>query len=490
MQTHAALAGKLLMTDLLGPELTPAESEFLAESGIRAICLFRRNLQTPPQAQRLLRQLRDVLGDAALIAVDFEGGAVNRAGFLPMAPSAMALGAADDVELTRAVGMAVGDSLCTLGINWNFAPVLDLNCNPQNPVIAERSFGADPAHTLPLALAWLDGLQSAGVAGCIKHFPGHGDTHVDSHRAMPVVDKPLSVLQGYEFAPFRAALPCAASLMSAHIVYSALDDTLPATLSRRLLSGLLREEWGWQGVTITDGMNMQAIEAGWGQARGCAMALAAGADMALQLGGMTVARQAIAEISLALEEDRLQLAQAQASMARLDDLARRFPLAANGEAVPASASSSLMQRAWAQGLTASGAVQRPALGSRVRLVIRADAPSDGVSESGLRAETLAQLLAPLYQLEVVQFTAPETLDWATLTQDGHFNILASTTRRRYGERERCGWLPDLHLVLWNPYVAQDIAAPALISYGFAAPALQAVIDWLKGEAEACGRFPG
>jgi len=490
VQTHAALAGRLLMTDLLGPELSHAEADFLAESGIRAICLFRRNLQTPAQAQRLLRQLRAVLGDAALIAVDFEGGAVNRAEFLPMAPSAMALGAANDVELARAVGSAVGDSLRELGINWNFAPVLDLNCNPRNPVIAERSFGADPTRTLPLALAWLNGLQAAGVAGCIKHFPGHGDTHIDSHRAMPVVDKPLSVLQGYEFAPFRAALPAAASLMSAHIVYSALDDKLPATLSRRLLSGLLREEWDWQGVTITDGMNMQAIEAGWGQARGCAMALMAGADMALQLGGIAVARQALAEMARALDEGDLPLAQAQASCRRLDALAQRFPIVMGADTAPAAESTSLMASAWARGLTASGTPQRPAPGSKVRLVIRADAPSDGVSEAGLRADTLVALLAPLFELEVVQFETPASLDWATLPQDGRYTMLASTTRRRYGERERAEWRPDLHLALWNPYVAADIDAPALISYGFAPPALQAVLGWLGGKVEASGRFPG
>lgn len=489
MPTRPPLPGRLLMCDVAGPTLSLQEAEFFLRNQIRAVCLFRRNLQTPVQARQLVADLQAVLGAECLIALDYEGGAVNRATFLPAAPSAMALGAGGDADLARQVGAGVGRALQALGINWNFAPVADLNCNPRNPVIAERSFGADPTHTVPLARAWLQGLQAAGVAGCLKHFPGHGDTQVDSHRALPVVDKPLAELTRYEFAPFRALLPEAASLMSAHIVFPALDPALPATLSRPILSGLLRQDWAWSGVTITDGMNMQAIEAGWGQAAGCALALAAGGDMALQLGGLAIATQTLAAVNEALQSGRLDAAQAQASAQRLDTLAQRFP-SRTPQLAPPAAEEAWVAESWRRGLTAVGSPPCPAAGSRMRLVIRRDAPSDGVSEAGLPAQVLATRLARQFALEVCLFDDAATFDWARLPQDGMFTVLASTTRARYGAEASARWKPDLHLVLWNPYAAQDITAPALITYGYAAPALDALQDWLAGHGKAPGRFPG
>src|SRR5439155_16745471 len=144
-----------------------------------------------------------------------EGGSVVRATFVPQPPAAMALGAAGDTALSEEVGEAVARAVASLGFNWDFAPVLDVNNNPANPVIAERSFSADPAEVARLAGAWMRGALRAGVACCVKHFPGHGDTHVDSHFALPVVDKPMAALQALELLPFERLLPAAPAGMTA-----------------------------------------------------------------------------------------------------------------------------------------------------------------------------------------------------------------------------------------------------------------------------------
>ena len=188
------LAGRLIMVRLSGTELDGDSAAFLRTNRIRAACLFRQNMTDGAQLTRFTGALREAFGAGALIALDQEGGAVVRALWVPPPPAAMGIGATGDPELARAVGAAVARAVKSLGFNWNFAPVLDLNNNPHNPVIAERSFGADPDAATRIALAWMAGSESEGVACCVKHFPGHGDTHVDSHRDLPTVDKSLAEL--------------------------------------------------------------------------------------------------------------------------------------------------------------------------------------------------------------------------------------------------------------------------------------------------------
>jgi beta-N-acetylhexosaminidase len=277
-------AGRFVMVDIDGQRLDAATSDFLREHRIRAVCLFRKNLGSEERIRALTAELRAVLGPGALIAMDQEGGSVVRATSLPQAPAAMALGAVGDEALAEQVGAAVARGLRHLGVNWNFAPVLDVNNNPANPVIAERSFGHDPQAVARLAGAWMRGAAGEGVACCVKHFPGHGDTHMDSHHALPVVDKSLAQLEALELVPFRALAAQAPSLMTAHIVYPQLDPERPATLSPVLLDGVLRSRLGYDGVVITDALMMKAVHERWGPARAAVMALAAGADMPLAQG--------------------------------------------------------------------------------------------------------------------------------------------------------------------------------------------------------------
>ncbi|MYM84834.1 beta-N-acetylhexosaminidase [Duganella sp. FT50W] len=489
-------AGQLIMIRFPGTVLDAATADFLKTNSIRAVCLFRGNMTDAAQLARLTADLRAVMGPEALIAIDQEGGAVVRSTWVPAPPAAMGLGAADDTDLAYRTGAAVARAVKSLGFNWNFAPVLDLNNNPHNPVIAERSFGAEPQRAAALAMAWMAGSHAEGVACCVKHFPGHGDTSVDSHRDLPTVNKPVDELHRLELAPFRIA--CAAgplsapAIMTAHIVYPTLDQENPATMSRRILTGLLRDEWHYQGIIITDGMDMHAIAGRYGVGNAAVRALTAGADMVMALGTTETQNETLDAIAAAIACGELSQADIDTRLARLSALALAYPCKPRSYKEDA-ADRAIMAEGWRRALTAYSvagqAPQRPAAGAKVRLVARQDVVSDGVSEAGVPAAVVAASLRKLYDVELLTFADANTFDWSTLPQDGRYTMLASTSRLRYGENARSGWRPDLHLALWNPYQALDIQAPALLTYGFAGPALDAINAWLSGELQATGNAP-
>jgi beta-N-acetylhexosaminidase len=482
------LPGRLLMVDIAGTQLDADTATFLRDNHIRAVCLFRKNLGTEAQIRRLTADLRAVMGEGALIAMDQEGGSVARALSLPQAPGAMALGAVGDEALCEEVGAAVSRGLRHLGINWNFAPVLDVNNNPANPVIAERSFGSDPHAVARLAGAWLRGAQREGVAGCVKHFPGHGDTHMDSHHALPLVDKSVEELEALELIPFRALRDAAPSMMTAHIVYPRIAPDLPATLSRQVLTGLLRERLGYRGVVITDALMMKAVHEGWGHARGAVLALQAGADMPLAQGSRQEQRAALDAIATALADGTLDATELQAATARLDALAARFPaMQVDLTNQQRAADDSLMREAWARSLTAVGAPQPPRRDTPLRVVTQGRVDSDGVSEAGVPASTVRALFTGFDDVEFVEVANLPALSPAALRGDGRTVVLASNQRPRYATQGALR--PDLHLVLWNPFQVLDVAAPALVPWGHAEGALAAVKAWLDGRLAAAGRSP-
>ncbi|MEV0239154.1 glycoside hydrolase family 3 protein [Streptomyces sp. NPDC050674] len=256
--------------------------------GLASVGLFGRNIASPGQLAALTAQLRAERDDV-LVAIDEEGGDVTRLEVRSGSsfPGNHALGAVDDVELTRQVAHELGRRLAACGVNLNWAPSADVNSDPRNPVIGVRSFGADTELAARHTAAYVTGLQSAGVAACTKHFPGHGDTAVDSHHALPRIDVSAEILAERELTPFRAAIAAGSrAVMSAHILVPALDPEHPATLSRRILTGLLRGELGYDGLIVTDGMEMRAIAGTYGIERGSVLAVAAGADAICVGGGL------------------------------------------------------------------------------------------------------------------------------------------------------------------------------------------------------------
>jgi beta-N-acetylhexosaminidase len=277
-------------------------------------------------------------------------------------------------------------------------------------------------------------------------------------------------------------------MMTAHIVYPTLDPEYPATMSRRILSDLLRDDWKYDGVVITDGMDMQAIAGSYGVANAALLALEAGADMVMTLGNRDTQVQTIDALAAAIGSGRVPEKEWKRRLARLDGLASGYP-SVIGDYLTEREDRALMAEAWRRGMTPYRNPTRPAPGAKLRLVARADAVSDGVSEAGVSAADVAAVLRRHFDVELSTFSEAEDFDWNALPADGRFVVLASTTRTRYGERASANWRPDLHLALWNPYQALDIAAPAVLTYGFAPPALDAVADWLMGKIEACGKCP-
>jgi beta-N-acetylhexosaminidase len=262
--TLSRLCGQLLSVGFDGTEAPDELLRRIADSDVGGVMLFRPNIASPAQVAALVTRLREASpagAPALLVSVDQEGGLVQRLRApLTEWPDMLSVGGADDATLTERVGRAVGDELAALGFGWDFAPVLDVHTNPANPVIGNRAFGTTPEAVATQALAFWRGLRAAGLVGCGKHFPGHGDTRTDSHHELPVVDHDVARLRRIELAPFAAAAAAGMeAFMTAHVVYPALDAERPATLSRAILTDLLRGQLGFRGVVVSDDLGMKAV---------------------------------------------------------------------------------------------------------------------------------------------------------------------------------------------------------------------------------------
>ncbi len=259
----------------------PAAWAGLLEQGLGGICLFGSNTASGPGRVAALTGAIREIAPTAVVATDEEGGDVTRLHYDVGSPvlGALALGVVQDLELTRATGAAVGAELAACGVDLDLGPVADVNSNPDNPVIGTRSFGSDAGHVAQHVAVWVEGLQSAGVAACLKHFPGHGDTSTDSHLDLPHLDASAATLSVRELVPFAAGVSAGvAAVMTSHIVVSALDSELPATMSPAVL-GHLRSELGFDGVIVSDALDMAGASAGRGIPEAAVLSLIAGADL-------------------------------------------------------------------------------------------------------------------------------------------------------------------------------------------------------------------
>ena len=276
--------GQLFLVSFEGTEITPDIKKHIQQHYLGNFIYFARNLTDYKSIRQLSDSIqaiaREHCGIPAFISTDQEGGMVARAySGATHFPSNMAITAAGMAGQLEFLGEMVGKELGTLGINVNHAPVVDINNNPDNPVIGIRSYSDDPKVVSDMAVSYIRGLQKNKVMANVKHFPGHGDTNIDSHLAMPTIDHDLDRLEQTELAPFKAAIAGGVdSVMTAHIIFKAIDG-LPATLSRKVLTGLLREKMGFKGLIMTDSMSMDAISDNYTSEKGCVMAINAGADL-------------------------------------------------------------------------------------------------------------------------------------------------------------------------------------------------------------------
>ncbi|MBD8043654.1 glycoside hydrolase family 3 protein [Arthrobacter sp. Sa2BUA2] len=299
------------------------------KSGLAGVCLFGSNIESGTQLQELTSAIRRA-NPAAVIAIDEEGGDVTRLHYNTGSPHPgnAVLGRLDDPGMTFASAAAIGNELRRAGCTLDLAPSVDINSNPGNPVIGVRSFGDNAPLAASHAAAWVQGLQSTGVAACAKHFPGHGDTAQDSHLMLPTVEATPGVLAERELEPFKAAIAAGtASIMTSHILVPALDPDNPATFSTAILQGLLREQLGFTGVIVTDALDMKGASGGIGIPAAAVRALAAGCDL-LCLGSDTGEAQfnaVITAVAEALRSGELPLRRVEEARTRSAGLLNLLP---------------------------------------------------------------------------------------------------------------------------------------------------------------------
>lgn len=336
----ARLCGQLLSVGFDGPTAPAELLARIAASEVGGVMLFRPNIAAPPQVASLVATLRAAARPDAplLVSIDQEGGLVQRVRApATVWPPMLAVGEARDLARTTAVGRALGEELAALGIGWNFAPVLDVHTNPDNPVIGNRAFGTTPEAVTAQALAFWRGLRAAGLVGCGKHFPGHGDTHTDSHLDLPVVAHDLERLRRVELAPFAAAARAGMeALMTAHVLYPALDPDRPATLSHRIATELLRGELGFRGVLVSDDLGMKAVADRYSIEELAVLTIEAGADHLLvrePLARQIAAFEALVHAAEARSEIRARVEESAARVAALK-AACTVPMPAPGAMLP------------------------------------------------------------------------------------------------------------------------------------------------------------
>lgn len=320
--------GQLLVGSLPGTTVTPEIRSIAREFQLGGIILFARNIEAPEQVAELSQDVQQLATDMPLwVSVDQEGGRVARlkAPFTEWPPMAV-LGRSGDVQLAARFARALARELRAVGVTLDYAPVLDIHTNPKNPVIGDRALAEDAEMVGRLGAAIIKALQDNGVAACGKHFPGHGDTSVDSHFELPLVEHPPDRIRRVECVPFRAAVAAdVAFMMTAHVLVPSLDEERPATLSPRIVQDMLRDELGFRGVIVGDDLEMKAVAKQYTVPDAAVQAIAAGCDGLLICSGNAEAQaQTLETLVRAVENGRIPFTRVEDALARNRRAKERF----------------------------------------------------------------------------------------------------------------------------------------------------------------------
>src|SRR5262245_60081372 len=320
--------GQLLIAGFDGHQV-PTELRSLArEFSLGGVILFARNVGDPEQVAELAFEASRLVPDLPLwVSIDQEGGRVARlkAPFTEWPPMAT-LGRSGDIALAERFARALAAELKAVGVTLDYAPVLDVHTNPKNPVIGDRALAETAADVARVGSAIVRTLQSEGIAACGKHFPGHGDTSTDSHFELPLVEHPPERLRAVEFQPFRAAIEAGvATIMTAHVLVPSLDEKRPATLSKRIVTDILRTELGYQGIVLSDDLEMKAIAREYEIPAAAVMAIEAGCDGMLICSGDHATQSAALEAIIhAVEDERIRIARVEDALKRQQRAKERF----------------------------------------------------------------------------------------------------------------------------------------------------------------------
>jgi beta-N-acetylhexosaminidase len=321
-------AGQLAIAGFAGYSIPPDLRLLAREFDLGGIVLFARNIEAPEQVSEVSRDVQALASELPLwVSTDQEGGRVARLKSpFTVWPPMMTLGRSGDEALAERFARALAAELRAVGISLDYTPVLDIHTNTANPVIGDRALSERADEVARLGSVIIRTLQAEGIAACGKHFPGHGDTSVDSHHELPVVDHPPDRIERVELVPFKAAIEAnVACLMTAHILIPAFDDQQPATLSPRIIDGMLKRKLGYQGLIVTDDLDMKAISAKYGTAEATVAAIAAGCDAVLLCGQDQGAQVAAIEAVIHAVEDRtLPLKRVEDALTRHRRMKERF----------------------------------------------------------------------------------------------------------------------------------------------------------------------
>ena len=448
---------------------------------------FRGNIRSKAQVRAMLREIQDAARRGGLppvpVAVDQEGGTVIRIGYRATFPSAMAIGATGDPAYAERAARMVGEGLRADGIAVNHAPVCDVNSDPRNPVIGTRAFGDDARRVAEFAAAWVRGSEAVGVATTPKHFPGHGDTSQDSHLVRPEAKVDRATLESRELVPFRAAFAAGASgAMTAHVRYPALDPKDGATVSRPILTDLLRGKLGFNGLTMTDSLDMKGITDVDAPDRIVTRAVAAGVDAAMVTTGIDRQLAAAGWIDAGVEPARVREA-----LARMSVFRQRFATEVPDDDIDDAPARALAAEIAERAVTHHGPPLAP-LGSRVRVVTFGSARQSFVEET---ADPVGGLERALRQRLGDRLAFGR--DGRLPDGDGTLVVCTSNAAFQPDQAVRARELlvgGGVLCAIRSPYDATLVpGTPTLLSYSDVPPSLEALAGVIAGERRPTGRLP-
>jgi beta-N-acetylhexosaminidase len=506
--------GQMLVVGFHGLEAPEHILDWLDVGKISGVILFARNIENPQQVAALCKSIHEAAKYPALIAIDQEGGMVarlrERNGFTE-SPGAMALASAQNNEIqTEIVSAVLGAEMQALGINWNYAPSVDVSYNAQNPTVGTRSFGNDSEFVSQIATAAVRGFQKRGVAACAKHFPGLGDTAIDTHLELAAVDTDIDYLLKNDLLPYRAAIEVGlASIMTTHTLFTTLDEIYPATLSPHIIQRLIREELAYDGVVVSDCMEMRAISDNYGATESSVLGMLAGLDIILMSHTVSMQEEAYQAMLDAAHSGRVSLEIIDRANARIEQLKTEYKISPQDISAVSIANEEHRQRALMAaraGLTVvkqnTDLLPMPERGkAKIALIEFASHMDSEVMErnEATAFSALLQETRPDIEIISINLSSP-SMEITAQAQKlaSSVDILLLATRNAHMMPAQKNIAEDLLkrtensvlIALRNPYDAGALSADAMLcSNGDSSPSLAAVIEALQGKFLPSGKLP-
>lgn len=498
--------GQRLMIGFPGPQMDETFIRLVKTYKIGNVILFRRNVRDCAQLKALCAGIQELVegetGHPAFIGIDQEGGCVTRlSDDAVQVAGEMALAATGDPENAKETAMLTAGELHAVGVNVNFAPSLDINNNPDNPIIGVRGFSDTPQMVSAYGVATIQGYLARKMLVTAKHFPGHGDTAQDSHVSLPLIDKSFPELEKMELIPFQAAVDAGCpAIMTTHIVFPQIEpEGIPATMSRRIITGILKEKMGFHGLVVSDCMEMDAVKEYFGTAKGVVAALGAGVDVTLVSHTPALQEEAFLAVEQALEEGRLSMEEMDAAVEKILDYKAQYCAAPAGNWGEAAAQQKSM--AIREKTITLYAGEIPALGESPLFVgcpdfqsgLVSNAETSGVSFAGYMAgelggEALVTSQSP-DEGEIAAAAAAARGHSALFvnTYNGHMYPGQMALVKALGETG----IPMAVVALRNPYdlKAAPAHAAAIAAWDYTPMTLRALAPVLRGERKATGKMP-